>query len=127
MPASIKLTKDTLTVHIEGPDQRWAMKTQLQVPLANVVCAQDASREADSWLHNMRVGGTHIPGVISVGLFYSHGGFVFWDVHDPEKAIAIELLDERYHKIVVEVENPDQDIASIEEAIATATTPSAVA
>ena len=43
------------------------------------------------------------------------------------KAIAIELFDERYHKLVVEVENPDQDIARIEDAIATATTPSAVA
>ena len=127
MPASIKLSKDTLTVHIEGPDQRWAMKTQLQVPLANVICAHDARGDAHSWLNGIRVGGTHIPGVISVGLFYSHGGFVFWDVHDPEKAIAIELLDERYHKIVVEVENPDQDIARIEDAIATATTPSAVA
>jgi hypothetical protein len=127
MPASIELTNDTLTVHIEGADQLWAMKTQLQVPLANVICAQDASREADSWLHSMQVGGTHIPGVISVGLFYSNGGFVFWDVHDPENAIAIELLDQRYHKLVIEVQNPAQDIARIEEAIATATTPSAVA
>jgi hypothetical protein len=65
----------------------------------------------------MRVGGTHIPGVISAGRFYSHGELVFWDVHEIENAIAIQLRDERYNKLVIEVENPGQDIVRIREAV----------
>ncbi|MEA2161229.1 MAG: hypothetical protein QOD66_3609 [Solirubrobacteraceae bacterium] len=117
MPASIEITTDFLTVHIEGADKLWALKSRLQIPLANVISAQPARTEATGWLHGMRVGGTHIPGVISAGRFYSHGELVFWDVHEMENAIAIQLLDERYDKLVIEVENPDQDIVRIREAV----------
>jgi hypothetical protein len=55
--------------------------------------------------------------VISAGRFYSHGELVFWDVHEAENAIAIKLLDERYDKLVIEVENPVQDIVRIREAV----------
>jgi hypothetical protein len=122
MPASIELTKDSLTVHIKGADKLWALRSELQIPLANVISAQAASEEAQTWLHGMRVGGTHIPGVISAGRFYSHGELVFWDVHEPDKAIAIELRDERYDKLVIDAENPEEDIVRIREAIATAPT-----
>jgi hypothetical protein len=117
MPASIEITTDFLTVHVEGTDQLWTLKSRLQIPLVNVISAQPASTEATGWLHGMRVGGTHIPGVISAGRFYSHGELVFWDVHEAENAIAIKLLDERYDKLVIEVENPVQDIVRIREAV----------
>jgi hypothetical protein len=42
---------DSLIVHVEGADKLWAMKSQLQIPLANVVSAARASEEAHSWLH----------------------------------------------------------------------------
>jgi hypothetical protein len=123
MPASVELTDETLTVHLQGADRLWALKTQLEIPLANVIGADRARDEAHMWLHGMRLGGTHIPGVISAGRFYSHGALVFWDVHEPDNAIAIELLDERYDMLVIEVSNPEQDIARVQEAIATAPTP----
>ena len=36
MTASITLTPDTLIIDIEGTDKLWALKSRLQVPLANV-------------------------------------------------------------------------------------------
>lgn len=117
MPASIELTAGFLTVRIAGADKLWALRSRLQIPLANVMSARAACTEARGWLHGMRVGGTHVPGVISAGRFYSHGELVFWDVHDSENAIAIELLDERYDKLVIEVENPQQDILRIRKAV----------
>lgn len=83
MPASIELTTDTLTVHIEGADKLWALRSQLQIPLTNVINAQAANEEAQKRFHWMRVGGTQIPGGIFAGRFYSHGELVFWDVHEP--------------------------------------------
>jgi DNA-binding transcriptional regulator LsrR (DeoR family) len=61
--------------------------------------------------------GTEVPGVITAGTFYEHGERVFWDVHHPERAIALSLRDERYAKLVVEVEDPEATIAAIEAAL----------
>jgi hypothetical protein len=118
MPARIELTPEALIVHMEGADRLWALKSRLAIPIEHVVGAASATEETRKWLHGMRVGGTHIPGVISAGRFYSHGQLVFWDVHDPEKAIALELADERYGGLLLEVEDPEAEIARIEQAIA---------
>ena len=56
LPASAEVSGDSLIVHVEGADKLWAMKSQLQIPLASVVSAARASEEAHSWLHGMRVG-----------------------------------------------------------------------
>ena len=117
MSARLEITPERLIVHVEGADRLWALKSRLEVPIDHVAGAASATEEAHKWLHGMRVGGTHVPGVISAGRFYSHGQMVFWDVHDPEKAIGIELRDERYGRLVLEVENPEAEIARIEQVI----------
>ena len=117
MSATLEITPERLIVHVEGADRLWALKSRLEVPIDHVTGAASATEEAHKWLHGMRVGGTHIPGVISAGRFYSHGQTVFWDVHEPEKAIGIELRDERYGHLVLEVENPQAEIARIEHVI----------
>jgi hypothetical protein len=116
MTASITLTPDTLIIDIEGTDKLWALKSRLQVPLANVAAVAPAESEAREWLHGIRLGGTHIPGVITAGRFYSHGKWVFWDMHDPAKAICIELRNEHYSKLIVEVDNPEDQISQIRQA-----------
>jgi hypothetical protein len=122
MPALVELREASSTVHIEGADKLWALRSQLQIPLVNVISAQAATEEAHEWFHGLRVGGAEIPGVISVGRFCSHGEVVFWDVHEPDRAIAIGLHDERFDGLVIEAENPEQDIARIREAIAAVAT-----
>ena len=116
MTASITLTPDTLIIDIEGTDKLWALKSRLQVPLANVAAVAPAESEAREWLHGIRLGATHIPGVITAGRFYSHGKWMFWDVHDPAKAIGIELRNEHYSKLIVEVGNPEDQISQIRQA-----------
>jgi hypothetical protein len=120
MAASVEVSGDSLVVHIEGADRLWAIKSRLEIPLANVVSAAAASVEARSWLHGIRVGGAHIPGVVSAGRFYSDGQLVFWDVHDADKAIGIELRDERYARLVIEVADPEAEIRRITQAAAAA-------
>lgn len=44
--------------------------------------------------------------LITAGTFYQHGKRIFWDVHDPEKTIVVELFDERYDELIVEVADP---------------------
>jgi hypothetical protein len=58
-----------------------------------------------------------MPGVITAGTFYQEGERVFWDVHDPEKTVVIRLKDERYARLVIEVEDPPATVAAIQEAL----------
>jgi hypothetical protein len=118
MPATINVEGDLLAVHIEGADKLWALKSRLEIPIANVTGVHSAEDEARQWLHGIRLVGMHIPGVVSAGRFYSHGKWMFWDVHDPAKAISIDLQHEDYSQLVVEVEDPGAQTEQIRAAIA---------
>ena len=42
--------------------------------------------------------------------FYQDDKRVFCDVHHPEKTIVIDLHDERYNELVVEVDEPQSGV-----------------
>ncbi len=44
--------------------------------------------------------------MLTAGTFSQDGKRVFWDVHNPENAVVIELNDERYNELIVEVADP---------------------
>ncbi|WP_433604078.1 hypothetical protein ACQP2P_23570 [Dactylosporangium sp. CA-139114] len=106
----------TLVVEIEGLDKLWALKSRLAIPLANVRGATadpGIAREPKG----IRAPGAHIPNVVTAGTFHLDGEKVFWDVHDPRKAVVIELADERYARLVIEVEDPRAVVALVEHSI----------
>ena len=111
--AEIEYTDDTLVVHVTGLDKIWALKSQLTIPIAHVVRAEPAAEEARQWWHGFRLPGTNIPGVITAGTFYQNGNRVFWDVHDPDRAVAIRLHDDQFAELIIEVDNPVATIARI--------------
>jgi hypothetical protein len=114
--AQIHVEGGTLVVDITGLDKLWALKSSLTIPLANVrgVTADPGiAREPKG----LRAPGTHLPGVITAGTFHIDGEKVFWDVHDAAKAVVIELADQRYARLVVEVEDPRATVAAIEAAL----------
>ena len=55
-----------------------------------------------------RAVGGHVPPRRGAGLL---------DVHDPAKVIAIELADEHFKRLVIEVDDPEATITAIETAI----------
>lgn len=111
--AEVELTQDTLIVHVQGMDQLWALRSSLEIPLSHVVGAGADSAAALEWWKGLRALGTYVPGVITAGTFYQEGEWVFWDVHDPEKTVAIQLRDERYARLIIEVEDPSATVAAI--------------
>jgi hypothetical protein len=110
----VEITADNLVVHVKGMDRLWSLKSRLEIPLAHVLGAEVDPHAAQGWRKGLRAPGTHLPGVITAGTFYQEGDRVFWDVHDPEKAIVIRLEDERYARLVIEVEDPPVTAAAIE-------------
>jgi hypothetical protein len=104
-------------VHVEGFDQFLALTSRLRIPLKHIAGVDLAGEEAHAWFHGIRFPGSNIPGVLSAGTFYEHQGRVFWDVHDPDKAIEIRLHDEDYVKLILEVEDPAAAIATLRAAL----------
>ena len=115
--AEVELAEDTLVVHVQGMDRLWSLKSRLEIPLSHVVGAEANPEVAQGWWQGIRTGGTHVPGVITAGTFYQEGERVFWDVHDPENTVMIRLRDERYNRLVIEVEDPHATVAAIREAL----------
>lgn len=118
----VELTDDMLIVHVKGFDKFLSLKSQLKVPLTHVKGAESGPTILEQW-QRLRLGarvGTHLPGVIKAGSFYYFDGErerVFWDVRHPQQALAINLADEHYTRLIVEVDDPSSTVASIEEAV----------
>lgn len=102
-----------LLLNVRGADKLWAFKSSLEIPLQHVAGIRADPEVARSWWHGWRVPGTSIPGVITAGTFYQDGKRVFWDVHNPENTVVIDLRDERYNQLIVEVADPNAAVALI--------------
>lgn len=114
--ARITIEAGNLVVQIDGLDKLWSLTSRLQIPLANVRGATaDPGIVRDP--KGLRGPGAHLPGVITAGTFHLDGERVFWDVHNGTKAVVIELADERYARLVVEVDDPPAAVSLIEQAI----------
>ncbi|MGV9853135.1 hypothetical protein ACWDWU_30850 [Streptomyces sp. NPDC003442] len=113
----IRIDGDDLVVVIEGLDKLWSFKGSLTIPLANVRGAT-ADPGIASEPKGIRAAGSRVPGVITAGTFHRDGEKVFWDVRDPSKAVVIELADERYARLVLQVDDPRATVALVENALA---------
>jgi hypothetical protein len=116
--AEIEVTEDRLVVHVTGIDKVLAFRSRLEVPLAHVAGVDLGERDARSWWHGIRAPGTSIPGLITAGTFIQHGELVFWDVHRPEQAVAVDLRHESCAKLVVGVDDPVATVEAIRAAVA---------
>ena len=114
--ARVSIEAGELVVDVEGLDKLWALKSRLSIPLANVRGATlDPGIVRDR--KGVRAPGTHVPGVIVAGTFHHEGERVFWDVRDAAKAVVIELDDEQFARLVVQVEDPAATVDLVEGAI----------
>ncbi|HEV2395745.1 MAG TPA: hypothetical protein VGS27_02225 [Candidatus Sulfotelmatobacter sp.] len=113
----LSIADGTLTLHVRGADKLWSFKSSLEIPLVHIRAVRADTEAARGWYHGIRMPGTNVPGVITAGTFYHYGKRVFWDVHHPEKTIIIDLHDERYNELVVEVDDPAAAISLIQSAL----------
>lgn len=119
--AVVSIDGDTLVVEIEGMDKLWALKSRLEIPLANVRGAT-VDPGVIKEPKGIRAPGSHLPGVITAGTFHIDGERVFWDVRDAAKTVVIELHNERYARLIVQVADPRAAVALIERATPRPTT-----
>lgn len=91
---------------VEGWDKLWALRSRLEIPLEHIKGARVDDEAAKGWWHGVKVGGTNIPGVITAGAFYTSGRFVFYDTHEPEQTIVVDLNHETYDALILQVRDP---------------------
>jgi hypothetical protein len=114
--AKVTIEDGNLSIEIEGLDKLWALKSRLSIPVTNVRRATPDPRIA-SERKGWRGPGTYVPRMITAGTFHQDAERVFWDVHDPSKAIVIELDHESYRRLVIEVDDPKTTAETIEAAV----------
>jgi hypothetical protein len=118
----ISVEGDRLRFEVKGWDRFWALKSELEIPLAHVKSVRADPEAARGWWHGFRIPGTDIPGILTAGTFYRDGGFVFYDVRDYDNTIVLELDHEHYQKLIVEVADPDAAVKMLESALSRRTT-----
>jgi hypothetical protein len=114
---TLSIEGDRVRFEVVGWDKLWALKSQLEIPLAHIASVRADAEPARGWFHGLRLPGTEIPGLITAGTFYSRDGAVFFDIHNPDNAVVIELNHEHYRRLVIEVEDPSATVAMLTSAI----------
>ncbi len=103
----IEIADGRLRVEVLGWDKLWAFKSRMEFPGEHVVGSRPWDKERDGAWRGLRAPGTALPGVIVAGTYHGGGKHVFYDVHDFADAIVIELRDEWYARLIVQVEKPE--------------------
>ena len=115
---TITIEGDRIRFEVEGWDKLWALKSQLEIPIDHIDDVRADPEPARGWWHGFRMPGSQIPGVLTAGTFYQSDGAVFYDVHDPEGTIVLDLNHEHYKRLVIEVEDPQAAVARVQAAVA---------
>ena len=107
---TITKTNTETSFEIKGIHKIWALKSEIRIPNYHILNAYQNRNEVDEW--KIKAYGTHVPFVIKAGTFYSgeKSDVIFMDVMHPEKVIIVDLQDEQYKKLIIEVENPEESI-----------------
>jgi hypothetical protein len=110
----LSVSEGKLILHVRGADKLWAFKSSLEIPLKHIAGIRADSTIARGWWHGIRFPGTNLPGVITAGTFYQDGKRIFWDVHDPDNTVVLDLNDERYNELIIEVADPNAAVALVQ-------------
>jgi hypothetical protein len=102
----VSSVNDKVVFEVLGLHKVWALKSRLEIPRAHIRNVYIDPFVARGRWRGLRMPGTHIKGLITAGTFYKSRQKVFWDVSDTSNAIVVELQEESYDKLIIEVSNP---------------------
>ncbi len=106
---------DQLLVRPVGLVRLWALSKGHECPVTNITDVGVSPRKglAKGW----RVPGTHLPGVMTAGTFRSHGEKDLWMVGRAKEVLVIELHDQPYRHLIIEVEDPHAAVEALRAAM----------
>jgi len=90
---------------IRGIDKLWSLKSELTIPAEHIITAYANSDNLHLQLGE-RLSGSSLPGLLEAGTFSGRHGVIFCDITTHSKSIVVELRNEHYDKLIIEVEDP---------------------
>ena len=116
MTGKIDIENDNLVFTLTGIDKVLALKSKLAIPLNHV---KSVSTEKADWNYfkMVKVMATRVPEIVADGTFVSKEGFLFYEMHDPDKCITVELENEKYKKVVFQVSDKESAAKIIQDAL----------
>jgi|SRR5579862_1006677 len=111
---TISFAGDTVIFEVEANHKLWAIKSRIEIPAAHITKVYADPEPAMGWFDGLKVIGTDLPHVFRAGTFWLHGSWVFFDVRHPENTIVVELENEHYAKLIVEVADPDDAVHTLQ-------------
>lgn len=111
----VSITQGWIDVRMQGLHRLWGFKRGIRVPMAHVRGATaDPGVVAEP--KGLRAPGLHVPRLAVIGTFHRDGERHFWDVRNGARAIVIELVDEHYDRLIVEVDDPRSVVDAVNQA-----------
>ena len=112
----VRISGDIATFEVLGAHWIWALRVRVTVRLGNIRAVRHDPTVKLGWWEGWRMPGTHVPGLIIAGTYYKDGQKRFWDVTNPRKTIVVDLENEEFDRIIVDVEDPQEVVDRIEAA-----------
>jgi len=106
---------DQLLVRPVGLVRLWALSKGHECPVTAIADVGVADRKtlARKW----KTVGTHLPGVMTAGRFRSHHETDLWMVGRSKEVLVIELHDQPFRHLVVQVEDPHAAVEALRAAM----------
>lgn len=113
MAVKITIEDDKMVVNVLGIDKLLSFKGSLTIPLEHI-SSVGPMPEISRRDIGFKLAGSGIPGLIRAGTYKGKDGLAFWNIRNFDNALMFELHDERYSRLFIEVEDPEQTAALIE-------------
>jgi len=110
---SIDIGKTDIVVRPLGWYKLWSFKSELRIPRAAIAEAHVARRATLTMMLGLRMPGTSLPGVITAGTYVGGGSKQFWVVGRAEYLLVLDLREQPYQRVVVQLENAGAVLADL--------------
>jgi len=97
----LEISNGKLIIDLGDLEKALAIRGGFEIPLQNIVKAGTEAHRT-GW-KEVRAPGTHLPGVIKAGTYYTPRGREFWYVTE-KGVLVLELENEDYKRIVLSVD-----------------------
>lgn len=105
---TIEQTKDDFIFNLSGFHKIWALRSSITVSRKDIINAYQDEEELHKF-PGFRLG-THIPFLITAGTYFLKGKRNFWDVMVEKNAIIVELQNNIFSKLYIQVKNPEETL-----------------
>jgi hypothetical protein len=110
--ANLLIDDDSVTVELTTMEKIESMHGKVTVPRSAITSAWVAP-DGTAEVHGFKLVGAGLSGVIKVGTWSGRDGTVFAVCHDTKPAVVLELAGQRYDRIIVTVDDPQDAVARL--------------